>query len=748
MRLKRCAVMLCVAMLAFPAVSGSAQERVINKIVIMGNERVSRDVVVNAIKSKAGQPYSQATIREDVLSLYQLGYFRDVQVDASETAEGLVLTYVVIEKPTVEEIVFSGNTEIPRDELEAVLEIKRGSVLDPARVDSSVREIKKLYTSKGYYGNQVAHEVEYTEENTAVIYLTIDEGVKGHIKEIRFTGNKAFSDRKLRSVMRTKEWNLFSWITKYGKLEMDILEVDRSRIRSFYMDHGYVTSQVSEPEITLSSDRKNIVVTFNVQEGDQFLLGSLDVTGDLLVEKDELLKGFKSRVGKVYRSSLIQKDVLWLTDHYADYGYANADISPITTLDREKKLVNVSFEVDKRNLVYFGRVEIRGNVKTNDNVIRRELKVAEGDLYSATALRKSRQRVRRTGLFKEVDLAVTPTESREVVGVDVRVEETETGALQFGAGYSSRYGVSGLVSLSQRNLFGRGYKARIKAEIGESVQNFNFDFNDPRVFDTEFSAGLGLYSEEYKYSTYDTRTTGGVLKVGRELSDTIRGDLSYVFEEVDISNVDANASRFIREQEGASTTGKVILTFTRNTVDNMFDPSAGSDVNISGSAAGLGGDNKFGKGILSASWFHPVAGDLVLNLRGKVGLVEGYGGKEVPLTEKFFIGGGRSVRGFEWGRAGPVDENDEPLGADKFVVFNSELIYPLSKALGLKVAVFYDAGKGLDEWSDLSPVRHAVGAGIRWYSPAGPIRIDWGYNLDPKGNEKQTVWDFGFGVLY
>jgi len=725
-----------------------AAERLIDKIVIIGNERVNRDIIVNAIKSKAGQPYSKATIREDVLSLYQLGYFRDVQVDASDTAEGFVLTYVVIEKPVVEDVVLSGNIEIPRDELEAVIEIKRGSVLDLAKVDSSVKEIKKFYTSKGYYGNQVDHEVEYTGANKAVVYFTIDEGVKGHIKEIRFAGNKKFSDRKLRGVLRTKEWNWFSFITKYGKLEMDLLEVDRARVRSFYMDHGYVTARVSEPQITLSSDRKNIVITFDVEEGDQYKLGSLDVTGDLLVEKKELMKEFKSEVGKVYRASLIQKDVLQLTDHYADKGYANADISPITTLDKEKKLVNVVFSVEKRNLVYFGRVQIKGNVKTNDNVIRREIKVAEGDLYSATALRKSRQRIRRTGLFKEVDLAVTPTESREVVDVDVRVEETETGALQFGAGYGSQTGVSGIVSLSQRNLFGRGYKGNIRLEVGESVENYNLDFADPRVLDTEFSAGLSLYSEEYEYSTYDARSTGGKFTVGRQLSDDIRGDLAYVYEEVDISNVDVNASRYIKEQEGTTTTGKVILSFTRNTIDNRFDPSKGLDTTITGSLAGLGGENKFYKGTFSASWFHPVVGDLVLNLKGRIGLVEGYGGKEVPLTEKFFIGGGRTIRGFEWGEAGPVDENNEPLGADKYILFNTELTYPLSKAIGLKVAVFYDVGKGVDDWSDLSPLRHAVGAGIRWYSPAGPIRIDWGYNLDPKGEEKQSAWDFGFGVLY
>jgi outer membrane protein insertion porin family len=433
---------------------------------------------------------------------------------------------------------------------------------------------------------------------------------------------------------------------------------------------------------------------------------------------------------------------------YADDGYAYADVTPRTQLDREQKEVALTFQINKGSVVYFDRISIEGNMKTRDRVIRRELKVAEGERYSATQLRKSRQRVKRTRLFKEVDFAVTPTGERDTVDLDIRVEETETGALQFGAGYSSVFGVTGIVALSQRNLFGYGYKASVKAEIGESVSDFRLGFTNPRVFDGPISAGFDLYNEEFEYDEYDARNTGGDIELGMELTDNITTDLTYQWERVRIFDIDETASQDIKDERGTTTTSGVILGITRNTIDDPFNPSRGSEVRVTGGVAGPGGDNYFYKGTTKASWFHPLIGDLVLNLRGNAGFAEGYNGEEVPLQEKYYVGGGRTLRGFEYGRAGPVDEKGDPQGAEKFATFTTELTYPLSKAIGLKGVAFYDVGKGFDDFGDITPINHAVGLGFRWYSPAGPISIDWGYNLDPEGREKTSVWDFSMGVVY
>ena len=749
-----------------------APEGVIKELVVFGNERVKEAVILKEIKSKVGEPFSSETVREDVKAIYRLGYFRDVQVDVAKTTGGVILTFVVIEKPFVENIVISGNLKLSREDIEKVITIKRDDVLEMDKLKSSVEEIKKLYTSKRYFGSEVDYGVELQEGNKAIVYFDIVEGAKGYLTKISFKGNTVFGGRKLRSVMQTKEKGWIWFLTKSGTLDTDVLEVDRNRIRSLYHDHGYVTVQVGEPEITLSKNKKSIQITISIQEGDQYRLGSLDVTGDILTTKEDLLKGLKSKVDKVYRSSLVQKDVLWLTDLYGDEGYAYVDVSPLTMLDNEQRLVHLTYKIEKGVVVTIGRIDIMGNTKTRDKVIRRELKIAEGDRYSSTRLRKSRERVMRTGYFKEVDLAATPTEKRNLLDFDIRVEETEMGRLEFGGGYGNVTGAVGSVAVSHGNLFGYGYKAHIRAEVGEKILNFDTGFTDPRFLDTPYSLGFDAYHETDDYSTYDAEVTGGDIKVGREITDTIRADLAYLYEQVRIYNIDWGyvPGDYIYDQaaRGTTTTGKAILTLTRNTIDNIYNPTRGSNIWVSGAFAGLGGDNYFYGVKSGASWFHPIVGDLVVHLNATAGMVRAYRdnnkGYGVPLHEKLYVGGINTMRGFDHGMAGPIEYNlytgeVEVIGALNMVSLQTELLYPLSKAIGLRVAAFYDVGKGwgtddnkphpsIDE--NIWPVRHAVGVGIRWYSPFGPIRVDWGYNLFPVSwrNEKASVWDFSMGAMF
>ncbi|MCJ7663934.1 MAG: outer membrane protein assembly factor BamA [Desulfobacterales bacterium] len=776
----------------------SAQQGVIKEIVVFGNEQVDKGIILKEIGSKVGKPFSSERVREDIKAIYRLGYFRDVQVDVAETKGEIILTFAVIEKPSVANIVISGNAKLSQEDIEGVIEVKRDAVLDIGKVRSSVTEIKKLYTAKRYFGSEVEYRVELEQGNKAVVYFDIVEGVKGYLTKITFVGNKVLGSRRLKKAMATKEKGWFWWLNKTGTLETDVLEVDISRIRSLYLDHGYVTVQVSAPEVTLSKDKKSIQITIRIEEGEQFRLGSLDIQGDILTTKDKLLKGFKSRVGKVYRSSLVQKDLLWLTDQYTDKGYAYADVAPLTMLDQEKKLVHLTFKIDKGILAYIGRIEMEGNTNTRDKVIRREMKIAEGDRYSSIRLRRSRERVMRTGYFKEVEFAPSPTEKKELIDLDIRVEEQQMGKLAFGAGYSNTWGVLGSISLSHGNLFGRGYKASVSAELGGETSDFNVSFTDPRFLDTMVSLGFNAYNQTYEYDTYTTNVLGGGITIGREITDTIRADLAYRLERVRIYDVDSFAGipddpltplvdetvwpqgyqpgDYIYDNQGTSTTGKAVLTFTRNTIDDPYNPRKGSEIWVSGAIAGLGGDNYFYGASGGASWFYPLVGDLVLNLRATAGMLRPYADKDVPINEKYFLGGGKTMRGFEYGMAGPIaskvhewDDDGlpatpkkpfastelDPIGALNWGVVTTEFIYPLSKALGLRAAVFYDIGKGWgggDNSFDNSflPLRHVVGAGIRWYSPFGPIRIDWGYNLTPKPGrgEKTSVWDFSMGAMF
>ena len=793
-------------LLVTSVVPAVAQQGVIKEIVVFGNERVDKRIILKEIGSKTGEPFSPERVREDIKAIYRLGYFRDVQVDVAEAKGEIILTFAVIEKPYVANIVISGNSKLKQEDIEGVIEVKRDSVLDMGKVRSSVTEIKKLYTSNRYFGSEVEYRVELALGNKAVVYFDIVEGVKGYLTKIAFVGNKVFGARKLRGAMKTKEKGWFWWLSGAGKLETDALELDVNRIRSLYLDQGYVTVKVNTPEITLSKNKKSIQITIRIEEGEQYKLGSLDVTGDILTTKEELLKGFKSRVNKVYRSSLVQKDLLWLTDQYTDKGYAYADVAPLTMLDNEKKLVNLTFKIDKGIIVHINRIEMEGNTKTRDKVIRRELKIAEGDLYSSTQLRKSRERVLRSGYFKDVEFSPSPTEKKELIDLDIRVEEQQMGRLAFGAGYSNVHGVIGSVSLSHGNLFGRGYKAEIKVELGGDVRNFYLSFTNPRFLDTPYSLGVSGYSETDEYDNYSVDVAGGGLTIGREIMENIYATLGYRFERVRVFDVystsgvlevpDDPLTLLVDEyvaaippqgyqprdyiydewKRGPSLTSKVTLTFVRNTLNDPYFPTNGSEIWVSTALAGLGGNNYFYSASAGASWFHPIIGDLVLNLRGSAGFIRPYSNRDVPINERFYLGGIKTLRGFDYGMAGPVESTKlrywdhngdgtadqaystiggDPLGALNMVVFNAEFLYPLSKALGLRAAAFYDVGKG---WgggdnsfdNSFTPLRQAVGVGIRWYSPFGPIRVDWGYNIMPKSGrgEKTNVWDFSMGTLF
>lgn len=757
-------------LLVTSVVPAVAQQGVIKEIVVFGNERIDKGIILKEVKSKVGEPFSPEKVREDIKAIYRLGYFRDVQVDVAETKGEIILTFAVIEKPSVTNIVISGNSKLKLEDIEGVIEVKRDSVLDMGKVRSSVTEIKKLYTSNRYFGSEVEYRVELEQGNKAVVYFDIVEGVKGYLTKIAFAGNKVFGSRKIKKVMKTKEKGLLWWLTGAGKVETDVLEVDINRIRSLYLDNGYVTVKVSEPEVTLSKDKKSIQITIRIEEGEQYRLGSLDISGDILTTKEELLKGFKSRVNKTYRASLIQQDLLWLTDQYTERGYAYADVEPLSTLDQEKKLVHLTFKIDKGIKAYIGRIEIEGNTKTRDKVIRRELKIAEGDLYSSALLRKSRERVMKTQYFKDVEFNSSPTEKKELIDLDIRVEEQQMGRLAFGAGYSNVHGVIGSISLSHGNLFGLGYKASARVEIGGDVRNFYLNFTDPRFLDTPFSLGLSGYSETNTYNTYSVDVIGAGFTFGREITENIVGALDYKYEQVKLYNVSIfdplhnpggyRPGDFLYDQQGTSTTGKVTVTFTRDTTDDPYFPTKGSQIWVSGAVSGLGGNNYFYAATAGASWFYPLVGDLVLNFRANAGFIRPYTSKDVPVNERFYVGGIKTLRGYEFGMAGPVDKNHDPEGSLNMVVFNTEFLYPLSKAIGLRAAAFYDIGKGWggadasDQTRSLdnsfTPLRQAVGAGIRWYSPFGPIRVDWGYNLTPKlgRGEKSNVWDFSMGTLF
>lgn len=725
-------------------------EEMIYKITILGNVKIEEGVIRGAVKSREGEPFSNERVREDLRSIFRLGYFTDVQVDIQSTPKGKEIIYIVAERPSIKEVLILGNDKVKLEDIKEKVTLAPRSILNLEKVVENAEQIRKLYFSKGYYGVRVEHQVDSLETNEAVVTFRITEGPKGRIKKIIFKGNRKIKSSDLKKVMTTKRWSLFSFLTKTGVLDEDILKNDTQLLTAYYYEHGYLDAKISQPKIDLS-DPKRIRIEIEIEEGPQYRLGTIDFKGDVLTTREDLFKDLKLKRNDIYRNSAVREQIRSFTEKFANEGYAYVEINPETNTDSKNLLVHLTLEIDKKKRVSFEKIQVTGNMKTRDKVIRRELEVEEGEIYSVTDLNESRDRLKRTGYFKEVGFTTSRGSTDEKINLDIKVEEAPTGALSFGVGYSSIAKVVGSVSLSEQNLLGMGYQGLLRFQLGTESNNFKASFTDPYFLGYPYSAGFDVYREQVGYfDTYAYKTLGGDLRLGKRLTKRTRLDAMYKLETVNVFDVTDNASTFIKEQEGRKTTSALSLTLSMDTRDDFYVPTRGARHTLSAQNAGgiLGGDNYFVKGLLETSWFFPLPLSTVLNLRGKFGIIEPYGGKETPIYEKFFVGGLYTVRGFEYGRAGPIDINEDPLGAEKMVAFTAELLFPLSREIGLRGALFWDVGKGFDQWSELTPLRTGAGAGIRWFSPMGPIHIDLGYNLSPEKGEKRKVFDFTIGTVF
>jgi outer membrane protein insertion porin family len=728
----------------------SGGEDDIRKITVLGNVKVEEGVIRGVIKSREGGPFSIEQVREDLKSIFATGHFSDVQVDMKTSPQGKEIIFIVVEKPSIKEVVITGNQKIKLEDIKEKVTLPLRSILNLEKVQENAEQIRKLYFSKGYYGVTVEPRVDYLETNEAIVRFQITEGPKGHIKKIVFKGNRRIDSSDLKKVMQTKASNIFSLLTKTGILDEDILKNDVQILTAYYIDHGFLDVKISEPKIDLRNP-KRIEIEIGIEEGPQYRMGTIDFKGVGLKEKEGLFRILKVKRNDVYSNSAIRRDINALTDHYANQGYAYAEISPETAVDSKSLTVNLNFEVDKKRLVYLEKINITGNAKTRDKVVRRELLLAEGELYDASKLSRSRDRLKRTGYFKEVDLSTNRGSSEDKINLDLKVEETPTGSLSFGMGYSTIESVVGMASISDRNLFGLGYQGSLRFRLGAETQDIRLSFTDPYFLGYPYSVGIDLYHEENDiFDTYAYKITGGDLRFGKQLTDKLRVEAMYKLEQVDVFDVTLDASQAVKDQRGKTLTSALSLALIRDTRDDYFNPSRGGrhSVFIQNAGGILGGDNYFVKGMAETSWFFPAPLKTVLNLRGKFGFIQPYGGTEVPVYEKFFVGGLQTIRGFEYGMAGPLDFQGDPLGANRMVVMNSELIFPLAREIGLRGAIFFDLGKGFDKTEDMFPLRPAAGVGIRWFSPFGPIHIDIGFNLNRKKDEDSRVIDFTAGSVF
>jgi outer membrane protein insertion porin family len=743
-------ILIILLSIVLPLSVMASDTETILKIEVTGNERIDTGFIVNAIKTKENTPYNFDKIREDMKNIYKTGFFSDVQIDVKDTDKGKLVTFVVVERPPIKTIYIAGNNKIKTASLIEKLKIRANTVLNTDKIKESIDELKKYYASEGYYGTKINYEIDYGEEYNVTITINIDETSKAYVKKINFTGNKAFKASVLTTYMRTKEKGIFSWMSGSGVLDEDALEEDRKNIEGFYSDNGYVKINVGIPDVAISKDGKAITITIPIEEGNIYKVGAIDFTGDVIFVKDNLTKQLKTKTGNTFRSSFLHEDILTLTDMYQDRGYAFCEIAPLTLVDDDSRSVHLTYNMTKGQEVYFNRINILGNTRTRDKVVRRELKFGEGDRFSASNLKESKRKLKNTTFFKEIDMKIIKTEDPNKVNVDLTVEERPTGSINLGVGYSTDEKVMLTGAISQENFLGTGRKLILDASLSSVTQQYKFTFIEPYIFDKNLSAGISAFNYDRTMDTYDYRKLGGSVSLTRPLTDYVKISSQYRLEKVDVKNIDDNASLYIKEQEGSNLTSALSFSLSKNTIDDILNPTKGINTNITGEIAGgpLSGDNNFYSFVGSYGQYFPMKFlESAFFVKGTAGMIRSFGGKEVPIYEKFYVGGLNSIRGFRYGEAGPLDVNGDAVGSTNQLFFNFEWIFPIFQPAGLKGVVFFDAGHGFDSTKDFT-LKTTAGLGIRWFSPLGPIRLELGFNLNPKKGERGSAFDFAIGTQY
>jgi outer membrane protein insertion porin family len=707
-------------------------------ITIQGNERIETEAIRRNISTQVGETYLPKRINEDLKAVHRMGFFVDVRISTQDLAAGRRVIFDVKEKPTILGIGLSGNEEFDDEKIRENLTLKAGAVLNLARVRTNAEIIEDLYKEENFHNAKVAYRVTELANNQVNVEFQITEGQKLDIQDIKFIGNHTFDDGDLKDVMRTKEkqW-LISWLTGAGDLDLEKLNQDVIAISSFYQNHGFINVKVSDPDVAFQEDA--IEITIKISEGDRYTIGDVDIQGDLIQTKEELLEVLKITDDEYFNRSLLEKDRIKLTDLYGDEGYAYAQVIPRTTPDPKTLTVDVNYTITKNQLVFFEEIIIAGNTKTRDKVIRRELQVYEQEVYSRTAMKKGVQRLHGLGFFEDIKVNTLKGETDDQMILKIDVTEKPTGTLTFGGGYSSASSVFGAFSIDQKNLFGRGQMLKASVDIGVTAQRYDIYFTEPWLFDIPLAAGFNVYKTNTSYDDYGYDKDGLGIKAfaSYPIFPKSRLYLSYLYDDSEIKVTNKNeASENIKNLEGNNTTSSLTGRLRYDSRNRSFNATRGSTHEVAVEYAGLGGDFTFTKTTALTAWHFPIWGKLTGYWRGQGGWIDDRG--RTPDYAKFSIGGTNTIRGVEPKDVSPTEENndgDETLvGSEVYVVFNHELHYPVAEDLGLVAITFVDMG---NQWRqsneiefDYSDMVKTVGGGLRWLSPMGPLRLAYGYVFD------------------
>lgn len=748
----------------------------VSAIEINGLKKIEKEAVLAKLISKIGIEYSEQNVRLDILALFRLNLFVQVEVSKEKNSSGVVLIYTIIEKPTVAEIIFEGNGDIKSEELLTQSGLKNFEVINPIKTQEAITKIMKAYEDKGYYLVKVEPLVEEVKKGESVrLKFIITESDKVKVKKITFIGNKNLKDSTLKNDPRffTKEAGFFSFMSGSGSYKQEAFDNDMQVLRFLYWNQGYLQVKIDRPLVTVTPDKKSIYVTYHIDEGDQYSVGDVDFTGDLLFEKSELYELSKIKDNGIFSVEVMRKDITELQAKYGDLGYAFANVIPRYTFHEKEKKVDLIFEFDKGQKVYFGDINVTGNSKTRDKVIRRELKIEEGELYNETRKRISLENIQRLGFFEEVNFKTsTPPDKPNVLNIDIVVKERNTGQIQLTAAYGSSQGFSLGGSIIQNNFRGLGQSLEARIDAAKNRQDYRISLTDPYFKDTKWSAGFDIfYTENKERITYDIRKFGGNVRFGHPIyGDYTRAYLKYKLDKTDLY-ANANTDPVIFPLDTArGVTSSLTATLEYDTRNDRMFPSKGIYTDVSYERTGFGGDLKYQEFSSRFRFFFNPFWDVVwrnnLTYSHILPLTDD---GTVPFSELYQMGGPYTLRGFGSGSVGkrtfsqmrynalsdPANhfsgsEEDKIrasnliVGGTKQALLQTELQFPLIKEAGLSGVFFYDMGQAQDQIKT-SDLLSDYGIGFRWMSPLGLLRFEWGWPLQTDEYNSSTV-NFEFSI--
>jgi outer membrane protein insertion porin family len=779
------------------------QGRPVERVQFRGNRKVEDDAIRVQLLSKPGTLLDAAKLREDLRAMWKMGFFADIDVEAEIGQNGgVTLTFAVKEKPAIRKVLVAGHQDLGLDKINEVIDLELDAIVDISKVKKNRQKIADLYVQKGFYLATVDYEIKPVNEAEVDVWFKVDEKAKVKIREVQFIGNSQISDDQLRGSIQTRRPDALSFLNDSGTYSQEAFERDLLLVSAHYWDRGYANVKVGTPQLRLSRDKQFMYLSIPIDEGPVFTIGTINFKGDLIDSPAQNLEKIRIRPGMTFSRTLIAEDREKLSNFYQDRGYAYANVLPLTKVDLPNRRINLTFEVARGKRAYFERINIRGNSKTRDKVIRREMKIAEGELFNNTNLEVSKRRINALGFFENVVVSTKRGSSDEFVEVNVEVIERPTGTFQIGAGFSSVENFIAQAQISQNNLFGRGQTLALQAQISSLRQLFLLRFVEPYFLDTQWTFAFDLYNQSRGFGTFYRNASGGTLTWGYPLSYEARAFLTYKLEDVSIStgsggitNLGARSvpieATSVANLFRGGVTSSLRASIQWDSRNNRLFPTGGWHHTVFAEYASeyTGSENKFVRWGGFARHYRTLWGPFVLKLNGELGITTSTDPLGVPISERYLVGGIYDIRGYAPRSLGPLlltqpagDPGQSlgslPLGGNMQIIWNSEIEFPLFKKVGISGVVFFDMGNAFnleDRYcssksgrtsistkfdpcftsdSLLSGLRKSVGFGFRWFSPIGPLRFEWGIPLDAqpatanRAAEDPLVFEFTIGNFF